>query len=68
MGSSQPNRHVFKPWGPVGHEADNVYIVGSNQVVTNGIKTDPRPQCEGLFDSLGGVCIFGLASESHGTS
>ena len=29
--------------------------------ITNGIKVDPRPWCEGLFGPTMGICLFGLA-------
>ena len=37
------------------------YLHGWVRVVTNGIRADPRPRCEGLF---GFVCF---APQSHGT-
>ena len=37
------------------------YLHGWEQVVTNGIRTDPRPRCEGLFGSVRGVCLFHYA-------
>ena len=37
------------------------YLHGWVRVVTNGIRIDPQPQCEGLFD------FVYLAPQSHGT-
>lgn len=41
-------------------KANNNYTIGCG-LLQNDIKVDPRPQYRGLFDPIGGVCLFDLA-------
>ena len=61
-GSSQPSRRILNSWGPLWVQSGQ-YLHCWEQVVTNGIKVDPWPQCEGLF----GLVFVCLTSQSHGT-